>query len=204
MPRAKRLRRVCGVMAALFLCVAAGRLIAAASPAVDPAFVTTGFFCQPWRCWSQADPVRLLAAEEREAVAHDPARQRALTALLVTPRTRATLAAAEAVRGLPAAFLFLALALGLRRLAAGGIAGGAVPWLRRAAAAALATVVAQPFADTLRATALSPITTGRQQLYIAFNGGPFFWGLLLAGGVWIFVWALDEAREAEGELAAIV
>jgi hypothetical protein len=191
-------------MAALFLCVAVGRLIAAASPIVAPAFVTTHVYCQPFRCWSEADEVALLGPEDREAVAHDSAKRGALTTLLASPGTRAWLAAAEAVRGLPAVSLFLFLALGLRRLADGGFDWGAVVWLRRAAGAALVTVLAQPVADTLRATALSPVTTGRHQLFISFNGGPFFWGLLLAGGVWICVWALEEARRVRSELAEIV
>ena len=204
MPKGKRVRLVCGAMAALFLCIAGGRLIAAASPLVSPAFVTTRIYCQPVHCWTDSDAVRLLGPEEREAVTHDPAKRQSLDALLARTDTRIWLLAAEAARGLPAALLFLFLALGLRGLGRGGFDRAAVIWLRRAAAAALAAVLAQPVADTLRATALSSVTTGRQQLFIAFNGGPFFWGLLLAGGVWVCVWALEEAREVEGELAAIV
>jgi hypothetical protein len=85
-----------------------------------------------------------------------------------------------------------------------GLDPGAAAWLRRAAAAALVLVLAQPVSDTIRATALSRVVTGRQQLTIAFDGGPFFWGLLLAGAVWIAVWALEQARLVEAELAEIV
>jgi hypothetical protein len=48
------------------------------------------------------------------------------------------------------------------------------------------------------------VTTDRQQLIIAFNGSPFFWGLLLAGTVWVAVWALEQGRLAQAELAEIV
>lgn len=205
MERAKRLRLVCGLMVAIYLAVAALRLATGVAPLVDPLLITTSLHCQPVRCWTDRDPVRLLAPNQRAAVERSAEARAGLASLLTRPGVRSMLAAGESARALPSFLLFLFLALAFRRLAKGeGFGGGAAGWLRRAAVAALVAVLAQPVADTLRMTALSPITTGRQQIFIAFNGGPFLWGLLLAGAVWVAVWALEEARLVAAELAEIV
>jgi hypothetical protein len=101
-------------------------------------------------------------------------------------------------------FLFFSLAWASRALARGKGFAEILVWLRRAAAAALLVVLAQPLADTIQATMLSPIATGRQQIHLAFNGGPFLWGVLLAGAAWTCVWALEQARLTEIELGTIV
>jgi hypothetical protein len=205
MSRSNRLSLICTVMAILFLAVAAARLAAMALPLADPALSTGRIYCQPMHCWLETDPVRLLPASSREAGTLSPAALAKVGALAGDPKTRLWLTAAAAVHALPSFLLFLSLAFAFRHLGRGdGLGGMAAAWLRRAAAAAIAVVVAQPLADTIRATAFSAATTGRQQLFIAFDGGPFFWGLLLAGAVWISVWALEQAQLVKAELAKIV
>jgi hypothetical protein len=70
--------------------------------------------------------------------------------------------------------------------------------------AAIAGVVLQPVAATLRATALSPVSTGEQQLFLMFDGGDFLWGIMLAGTAWVVVWTLEQAVKSERDLAEIV
>jgi hypothetical protein len=111
---------------------------------------------------------------------------------------------AELLRAAPAIFLFFSLACASRSLVRAEGFAPTLAWLRRAAAAAVAVVLTQPIADTVRATVLSPIETGKQQIHLAFNGGPFLWGVLLAGAVWMSVWALEQARLTEIELGTIV
>ncbi len=205
MERAKRLRLVCGMMALVCLLVAAGRLIAAAAPAIDPQLATLSVHCNGLRCWTERNPVRLLAPEQGEALVRSPDGRARLATLLERPRPRLLIAAGSAVRAAPLFLMFLFLALAFRALGRGrGFDPSGIAWLRRAAAAALVAVFCQPVSDTLRATALSQITTGEHQLFIAFNGGPFLWGLLLAGAAWAAVWALEEARGVEAALAEIV
>jgi hypothetical protein len=111
---------------------------------------------------------------------------------------------AEMLRAISAAILFFSLAMVSRAFGRGAGFAGTLQWLRRAAMAALAWVVVQPLADSIRATSLAPLTSGREQLHVMFNGGPFLWGVLLAGAVWMSVWALEQARLTEIELGTIV
>ena len=200
-----RLRLICGVMAALYLIVAAGRLAVAALPLIAPPLMAATINCQPVRCWVETDPVRLVEVGGSEQQVRSASRRAQLDAMLATPRVRAMLFAGAVLGAVPSSLIFLFLASAFRRFARGeGFDGRASASLRRAAAAALAAVFVQPIADTIRATALSPVSTGRQQLFIAFDGGPFFWGLLLAGAVWVAMWALEQGRLAQAELAKIV
>jgi hypothetical protein len=68
----------------------------------------------------------------------------------------------------------------------------------------VAVVLSQPVADTIRASVLSPFEMGARHVHLAFNGGPFLWGVLLAGAAWMSVWALEQARLTEIELGTIV
>lgn len=205
MSRSKRLRLVCGILSLLCLAFGAGRLAVGLAPLVDPALTTAHVYCQPTRCWTETDPVRLLPHELREPVLKAPDGRARLLAFVRRPEQRMSLAAAEAVRALPSALMFLFLGLAFRSLRSGGGFGRtAIVRLRRAAAAALAAVLAQPIADSIEMTALAPFTLGRSTIFIAFDGSTFFWGMLLAGAVWVAVWALEQARLTEDELAEIV
>jgi hypothetical protein len=191
------------LLAALFLIVAAGEVVVIAAPLLDPALGTGRIDCSPAGCAFSTDVVRLVP-ETAAAQAATVKPQQVLE--LVAQRTpRLLLFLAGLAKRLPQALLFASLALALRRF--GGAArfdAEGLVWLRRAAGFALLAVLGQPIADTLRATALSPLLTGRLEPFILFDGPPFFWGLLLAGGVWVCAWAMDEARRVESELAEIV
>lgn len=205
MRRSTKLSLICGTLAALYLAVAAGRLAVAALPLIAPPLSVAKITCAPVRCWVEADPVDLVEGTRREDQLRSIAGRAQLDSKLAEPAVRGMLFIAAILRAVPSSLLFLFLAFAFRRFARGeGFDGRAAVSLRRAAAAAVVAVLVQPFADTIKVTALSPVVTGREQLVIAFNGGPFFWGLLLAGTVWVAVWALEQGRLAQVELAEIV
>jgi hypothetical protein len=205
MARVGRLKALSAAMAAIFLCVAAGRLATVPVPLAAPSLTAASVYCEGLRCRLESEPLRLLPAGVSEASLRANGGEAALRALIERPRARALLFLARAVRSLPAAALFLCLGLALLRIGRGdGFSAGGLRWLRRAAAAAMAAVAASPLADTLQASAVSAIASGREQLFLSFDFVSVFLGLLLAGGVWVAVSALDEARRIEAELAAIV
>lgn len=205
MKRSRKLSLICGTLAALYLAVAAGRLAAGALPLIAPPLSVAKINCVPVRCWVQADPVDLVEGTRRKDHLRSPAGREQLDSLLAEPKVRGMLSIGALLSAIPSSLLFLFLALAFRRFARGeGFDGRAATSLRHAATAAIVAVLVQPFADSIKATALSPVMNGRQQLFIAFHGGPFFWGLLLAGAVWVAVWALEQGRIAQAELAEIV
>jgi len=205
MSRLRRLHLVCGLMAGVCLLVAMARLAGGVVPLIDPRLTATTVHCDPVRCWAELNSSRLLTESQRSVVTGSARSRAALDALLADPSAKAALAAGETIRALPVAMLFLFLALAFRRLARGEtFSADVVRSFRRASVAALVSVIANPIADTVRMSVLSPVTTGRSQLFIAFNGGPFLWGMILAGAAWTAAWALDEARETQIELAEFV
>ena len=200
--RRRRFRLVAAWMMALCFLVAAGRLVVGAAPALDPALAAGGIDCTFWSCRLERDPRRLLARVGAEApAAHAP---EAVASLIAAPPARTLIAASALVAAIPTALMFAALGFAFRRLRAPGRFAEAAAWLRRAAMFALLAVALRPVATTLLATAMSPLTTGRRQLFVYFEAPEFLWGLMLAGSAWVAVWVLEQALAAERELEEIV
>lgn len=198
-------RPLCRAVGYLFLCVAAGRLLLAGVPLLAPSMTASSIYCAGLQCRLQSEPLRLVPTSVPDETVRARGGEAALRNLVERPRGRALLAIGSAARGLPTAALFICLGLALLRLGRGdGFSTEALRWLRRAAAAAIACVALGPVADTLKATAVSPVAAGREQWIVSFDFVTLFWGLLLAGGVWVAVSALGEARRIEAELAEIV
>jgi hypothetical protein len=200
--RARRLRRVATMMMVLCFAVAAGRLITGALPIADPRLAAAGVTCTFWQCAIDASPLRLLPQEGGRPQMVAPSTR--LADVLEQGEARTLIAAASLASAIPTALMFLALGLAFRAVARRRDFAAATRWLRRAAVAAMVAVAAQPVAATLRATALSPVSTGEQQLFLMFHGGDFLWGIMLAAAAWVAVWALEQAVKSERELAEIV
>lgn len=192
MHRTSRFRTACRLTAALFIAVAAARLLLSALPLIDPLLATAQLACDP--CGVRTDPVLLLeiGSEQRRAW-QTPGTGERIVELIRTPSVRLMLFLAEVVRSLPIVILFLSLAVALRRLASGGFSLGAIRWLRRAALAAIVWTLSLPVSQSLRSTALSPVTSGMQTLNLHIRVGDLILPALLAIAVWICVWALEEA-----------
>ncbi|QPQ55869.1 hypothetical protein IC614_04595 [Allosphingosinicella flava] len=201
---AHRARLFCLAMMMLFFAVAAGKLVAGFLPLADPALSTLKVYCRIDMCWPETDPMRLLPPRSLQAGSLPEAQLVRLPEVIRTPRARNLMFAAEFVRSLPGIFLFVSLALASRAIAAGAGFSAIMGWLRRAAISAFVLVLAQQIANTLRATALSPVLLGREGLSVWLSGGAFLEGILLTGAAWMSVWALEKARRAEIELAEIV
>jgi hypothetical protein len=191
-------------MMMLYVAVAAGRFVGASLPLIDPALVTAHFQCDTRGCRIETSPHRLFTGSDRDVAALPRERRARLEEWLRQPQVKLWLFVGEVIRALPSIALFLSLAVASRELSRSIGFTQTLRWLRRAAAAAVAVAFAEPIADTVRASTMSPIETGTQQVHLAFNGGPFLWGVLLAGAVWMSVWALEQARLTEIELGTIV
>ena len=195
---------ICKLMMILYVAVAAGRLVGASLPLIDPALTTANIVCGAGGCGVVTSPHRLFTGSDSQARALPPERKASFERWLLQPRVKAGLFLAEVLRALPSIFLFLSLAMASRALSRTRGFAETLRWLRRAAAAAVAVVLAQPIADSIRASTVSPFETGARHIHLTFNGGPFLWGVLLAGAVWMSVWALEQARRTEIELGTIV
>ncbi len=191
-------------MMLVYLLVAVGRLAMGFVPLYDASLLTARVQCIDFRCALRTDDARLLPEVSGRIPDLSPARAAELARFLDRPGTKIALFAGEAVHAIPAFLLFISLAAVSRAFAGAQGYAPIIRWLRRAAAAALALVFAEPLSDSIRATALSPFARGGEQVSICFDAGPFLWGLLLAGAAWVSVWALDQARRTEAELAEIV
>jgi|GEM_PF-5371667 len=186
----------------LCLLVGGGRLITGALPILDPKLASAEVTCTFWRCAIDRSPLRLLPQEGgRPRMTSDMA---FLEEVVDRPLARSLIAAGALTSAVPIALMFLALALAFRSVGRKRDFSEAAKWLRRGAAAAITAVVLQPLAATLRATALSPVSTGEQQLFLMFDGGDFLWGIMLAGTAWVVVWTLEQAVKSERDLAEIV
>lgn len=205
MTRVVRLRMVCSLMAALCVLAGAARLGGAAVPLFDPLAMSNKLLCRGARCELLSDPISLLGPVKGIAAERTPGAAEKLAARARAPQVRGLLFASKLVRAVPDAFMFFALALALRRFAGGDPFGvRAIRWLRRAALAAAASVMAQPIATSLRDTALEPAITGGGGLRFSVAGDEVLVGLFLAGVVWVAAWALEEGRSAQDELAKFV
>jgi len=205
MDRTLRLQIVCRTIAFLCLLVGVVRLGEAATPAVNPLWLSNHLVCVNLRCEVVADPLRLLGPVKSIVAQRVPDAAAKLKARTQEPSVRATLVVGKVVRAVPEALMFFALALAMRAFGRGDPFGlEAVRWLRRSAAAALAAVLAQPLASSLRHTALEPVIDGEAVFRLTFVGNELLAGLFLAGVVWVAAWAMDEGRRTQDELAHIL
>jgi hypothetical protein len=200
--RARRLRRIAALMMMLCFAVAAGRLITASIPIFDPGMAAAEVTCSYLDCSINRSLPRLLPHKDgRPQVA---AGAPDIETVIAQPLQRVLIAAGSLGSAVPAALMFLALGLGLRALGRRRDLAGAIPWLRRAALAAMASVVMEPIAATLRATALSPVSLGRQQVFIMVDVPDLLWGVMITGTLWVVILAFEQALKSERELAEIV
>lgn len=203
MTRTNRFRRICHVLAGLLLAAAFVRLALSIVPLFDPLLSWPVTGCES--CTFQRDPVTLLETDEAKKLAwQTTGTEQRILEHLAQPGVRTLLFAAEAVRAVPLFALFLMLALALRALAARGLSQDAVLWLRWAALASVAWVVAHPIAQSIRLTTFSPITHGRDLTYLVLNVNEMLWPMLLSTAVWVGAWALQEATTLQQDLEEFV
>lgn len=201
--RARRFRRVASVLVVLFLITGVLRLTAATVPLIDPRLGNITYECNP--CVLQTDPVLLLEPESaRQKARRTPGSEQRILERIRLPEVKLMLFIASAVRAIPFFVMFLGFAMALRSFARAGFNRGGVRWLRRSALAAIVWTVAQPVAMSIRQTAFSPITHGRELRHLVFDSSALILGILIAGAAWLTVWALEEAVTMQRELEEYV
>ncbi len=200
MNRPFRFRLLCLTLSGLLIATGALRLASATLPLVDPVLSAATLSCAG-ACELERDPVRLLEPETlRKKAWRTPGSAELIVQLSAEPKVRALLFASDMVRALPMFVMFTALAFALRSLAAGGFTSTTVNWLRRSALASLFWVLAQPVSQSLRWTALSPVIAGRTTSYAILDLSEIFWPAILAGSVFVCLWALQDVLSLQRDL----
>lgn len=201
--RARRFRLLCYALAAAFLTIGFIRLAASALPLIDPLLTTAQYECDP--CGIRTDPVQLLEPEAaRQKAWRTPGSAERIVERIRLPEVKLMLFAAQAVRAVPFFVLFLGLALALRSFARTGFGSTGVRWIRRAALGAVAWTLAQPVSMSIRWTAFSPVTHGRELRHIVIGSEELIVGILIAGAAWVVLWALEEALALQRDLEGYV
>lgn len=162
--------------------------------------------CKQTVCVSSYRPETLLPEEEQPALARDARSRDAFRAYFARSWVRAGAAVITLVRTLPLVALLFAVGIALRALAArvGDDLGRALPWLRRAALAAVGIVLAKPIGDTLMFTLLSPGLPDGPHYFFTVQAGDLAKSLLLAFAAYAVVWAVEAGHRAERDVAEFV
>jgi hypothetical protein len=203
MNRSTRFKVVSRSMALLFMLIAVFRIGSSAATWVDPLYGAAALECEP--CQITVDPVRLLASEQARIRAwRTPGSEARIRERVQAPRVRTMLFAAEMVRAVPLSLLFLSIALALNSFASGGFSIRAVRWLRRASLAGVFWILSQPVSESIRSTALSPITEGREAQIVVLVMGPFFWAVMVVAATWVCLRAMEDALALRRDLEEIV
>ena len=186
MTRISRFRTVCRSVFLLLMIILLVRLAAALVPPLNPLAGEPIWGCD--LCELRQDVVRLTPPEvERQAL------DRLFVARLAMPGVSSMMRAAQAVQLLPFVAVFFCLAMAFRSMAAGGLTRPALRWLRRSALATTLLILADPISQSIRWTAFSPVIHGREHMIVSAEPARMLWLILLWGGMWAFVWILEEA-----------
>ena len=192
-------------MAAACLVAAFIKVGTAAFSLVVPDAVSFHATCTVHGCAVRTDPSGGLPSEYRRETLVGPDALKRLVDQAHEPKPRVLLALASLATALPAAFTFWALFMAFRRFARGAVFGAqAIRWLGRASVGAALLAIADPVAATLRATALLPVLTGRDQLVFALKGEHLAYGLFFAAAAWVATQALTEGRQVRDDLKGYV
>lgn len=199
-----RRARIARFAAALFLLVGLASIIGTIGVAVYPGGLAV--HCGPSGCVDRTSLIELAPEEARPALAASRPAQSMFAQHIDRLPVRLGLGAVQLIYGLPFAAIMAAVGFALRRLAArkGDDLASALPWLRRAAIAALFMAVATPMADSLEAMILFPGTPFGPMWYVEVDFRRLLFDLLLAFAAFAVVWVLDAGSRAERDVAAFV
>jgi hypothetical protein len=191
-------------IAALFLLVGLASIIGIIGLATHPSGLAV--HCGPRGCVDRTSLIELAPEDARPALEASRPAQAMFARHVDRLSVRLGLGAVLMIQGLPFAALMLAVGFALRRLAArkGDDLASAMPWLRRAAIAALLMAVAIPVGDSLEAMILFPGTPSGPMWYVEVDFRRLLFDLLLAFAAFAVVWVLDAGSRAERDVAAFV
>lgn len=156
-------------------------------------------------CLQQPEVTALLPERAQAAIQRDTKATADLASYVARPMVHVGLAALVLGEEGLMVFLLLAIGLALHRLGSreNHALAGALPWLKRGAAASLLWAIAQPLAGMVRAILLFPaLPDGARSISIDLTvAGP---ALLLAIAAYAVAWALEAGIRAERDLASFV
>lgn len=199
LPRARIVRAI----AVLFLFVGLGSVVGTIGSAVSPGLA---IHCGAEGCATRTDLIDLAPDDAKAALAASIPAQAAFARHVTRLPVRLGLMATRMINALPFAILMAGVGFALRKLAArrGNDLSAALPWLRRAAAAALIMVIATPIANSLEAMVLFPGTPSGAMWYVAVDVRRLCLDSLFACAALSVAWALDAGGRAEREVANFV
>lgn len=198
-----RKSRICRIAGAAFLFLAACSLLGALSAGLAPG---PNLLCGEAGCRWTLQPARLLGDDQRAAVTASPAAERRFDAYAAQPLVRVGLAGVMLIRNGPFAVLLLCVGLALRRLGAhaGDPLADALPWLRLASLAAIASAFAGPIGQSLLGSLLSRGTPMGAHWIVVADFNEVGTALLLAVAAYATAWALEAGVGAQRDLDSFV
>ena len=197
---------ICRAAAVLFALAATINAAAAVIPIALTGTPAIEWRCGPAGCAVTEQPAQLLPEADRREVSASRAATQRFGSYAQRTDVRIGLGAIGLFAAAPLIVLLLGVSAAMWRLGArhGEAVARALPWLRRAAVAALCAALAPPIADSLAAMLLLPGTPSGPGWYLALDIGPFLTRLLLAFAAFIVTWALMAGNRARTDLAKFV
>ncbi len=198
--------RVCRLLAAAFLVVAAVQASSIGLALVAPELLAIEIRCDGLRCGISGNPVLLLPDDTRGEVEASASATASFAAHLDVPATRLKLMVTDTVASMPIVALLLFVAAALRTLGRRGSddLARATPWLRRASIAALVAVPLVPLGESLRTTVLLAVIRPDRHFSLYVDVNRFVLNLLLAFTAFAVTWALAAGSRAGRDIAEII
>jgi hypothetical protein len=195
----RRFRKISFLLAVLLLVCGAWRLVTPLAAAVNPLWSTARISCTP-ACTAVLDPVRLLDRELRDGARGRPGVEERIRAGARSGAVHASVAAARTLKALPEAIFFFSLAAASLAFSRSGIQRKSLRWLRRAAWSALLYPIAGAAAHALNSFATTPLILANREVHLGIYPQELILGLAAAAGLWLIIWAMDEALSLRTDL----
>ena len=171
----------------------------------DPLWSVTNVQCSPSGCNLSFDLLRLLGPAPRPASIDIPAIEATLQAGIQENKNAALLAIAEIIKLLPRFAFYIVLGGAMLQFRdPKQFNHGAIRWLRYAAIAAIVIVLSNPLALSVRETVIQSILGNGDGLRLSIVGSDLPFDIFLVGILWVSIWALEEGRRVQNELAEYV
>ena len=205
MNRISRLKFICSMMALLCGGIAVVVLIEMILPIFNPLWSVTNIQCTPSGCNLSFDVLRFLGPTARPTSIDIPAVEAILQAGIQENRNAALLAIAEIIKLLPRFTFYIVLGCAMLQFRdPKQFNHGAIRWLRYAAIAAIVIVLSNPLALSVRETVIQSILGNGDGLRLSIVGSDLPFDIFLVGILWVSIWALEEGRRVQNELAEYV
>lgn len=198
-------RRVCRLAAGLFLLVALTQIIAVAISWSVPG-AQYNMRCSDTGCVTTDTPELALPDDLRAQMQALPESVEQFERHIRKPHIWAGLGVVNLIEAAPMMALLILVAVGMRRLGQDrpDAMAAALPWIKRAAIAALALAIVPTFAVAARVMILMPGTPHGPGIYFALDGSPLLTDLLIAFAAFIVAWALEAGSRAARDMGWFV